>query len=270
MNGMIEDTEKRVSELISDKEKFREFVYTPLDKALEELHRRRLERSTIHDLQIPTPLLDSPKAVLFRHIATPNYEIRRFVSIVDGIDGLDPLILEYTKDKFTNSNEWKYSLGKIPFFKGRDSKGGLKFENISVIDFNESNGKSISSLHTRWGQPLVDLHHELFFRIFPGLKSNIFDLSDWLKENGESARHYYKPFLKIFLRNGILFENFLLEEPELTFNRNIILPNLIEIAEETGLKPLIVSLEPTETEGSRFWLCHPHEDKPFVVAKIRG
>jgi hypothetical protein len=267
INPMTE-AEKQIFDLTCDKEKFKELIYTPIDEALQEL-KKRSEGHAMKNLQLPEPLVDAPKAVLFRHTATPNYEVRRFVNIVDGIGSLEPLILEYCKDTFRNENEWKYSLGKIPFFKGWDSKGGITLENLSVIDFNASNGKRIHSLETLWGQSLVDLHHELFSRVFPKLVNNVFDLSDWLSENGQFAKSYYKPFLKIFIKNGILFENFLLEEPELTFNRNVVLPSFVELMNETGLKPLIVPLEPTETEGSQFWLCHPYEDKAFVTTKLK-
>ncbi|KND48969.1 MAG: hypothetical protein AB200_00885 [Parcubacteria bacterium C7867-005] len=267
---MTENTEKIVSELVSDKQKFEKFIYTPIEEALTELDKRSKDDSIKSLPSLPNPFSDEPRAVLFRHVATPNYEARRFISIVDGLESLEPLILEYTSDKFFDKNEWKRSLAKIPFNKGIDSNGKIKFENVSVLDFNTNNGKPINEVITYSGQTLPDFHHELFLRIFPDLKDGVFDLSNWLKENGQSARNYYKSFLKIFIKNGILFENFLLEEPELTFNKNIVLPSLIEIESETGLKPLIVSLEPTDTEGDKFWLCHPYEDKSFVLNKIKG
>jgi hypothetical protein len=267
---MTDKTEKVVQELLSDPIKFREFVYTPLESAIKELRNRTQSSDITTHESLRTHFNGELRAVLFRHIATPNYEIRRFLSLMDGLEGLRPLILEYTEDKFTNANEWKHSLGKIPFFKGFDSKDNMKFEAVSVIDFNQSNGKPISEVKTLWGQSLVSFHHELFARIYPNLDENIKDLSEWIHKNGQSAKNYYKQFLKIFIRQGVLFDSFLTEGEEQEFTKNIILPCLIEIEEETGYKPLIVSLEPTETEKSKFWLCHPYEDKSFVVQKIKG
>lgn len=259
-----------VEDLISNREVFNEFVYTPLDIALEEFDKRKIDNFPIDINDVPEILMSHPSAVLFRHVATPNYETRRFISILDTISELKPVILEYTKDKFTNENYWKYSLGKIPLYKGRDKNGNIKLENISVIDFNNSNSKSIGEVQTLNGKNLVDLHHQLFSRIYPDMKDTIFDLSDWIQQHGQNAKLYYLAFFSLFIKNGILFENFLLEGKELKFTQDVVLPAFIEIYNKTGLKPLIVSLEPTDTEGDHFWLCHPYEDKEFINCKPKA
>ena len=76
-----------------------------------------------------------------------------------------------------------------------------------------------------------------------------------------------KPFLTLFLRDAILFENFLLDTSESQFTHNVVLPTIKTIATEIGIKPLIVALEPTEVEGDEFWLSYPHKDRVFVDRK---
>jgi len=261
--------ESSVIKILSERGTFNEFVYTPLDEAIKELQRRANDESVPNSKNPIKHFNGELRAAIFRHIATPNYEIRRFLSLIDGTEILKPIILEYLDDKFTNLNEWKYSLGKMSFYKGRDSKGNLRLDSKSIIDFNTSNGKPLSSIQTLWGQSLVDFHHEKFARAFPHLNNSSFDISKWLKENGSSAKSYYVDFFKIFIKHGILFENFLLDGPELEFTKKVILPAILKVIEETGFKPLIVSLEPTEVEGDHFWLCHPFEDKEFVINKMR-
>jgi hypothetical protein len=217
---------------------------------------------------VPEIMRGRKSMVLFRHIATPNYEIRRFLIAADALEVLHPIIFEYTADKFNNRNDWKYSLGRISLHRGTNKKGEQMFECKNVIDFNLSNNKPIRSINTHWNQSLVDFHHEIFTKGYPHLKNNIFDLSDWLHKFGCSAKDYYKSFLTLFLKDGILFENFLLEGKELAFTKEIILPALIEIEKETGFKPLIVALEPTEIEGDQFWLAHPYHEKAFIERKI--
>lgn len=263
-----------IEQLVADEGKFRDFIYTPLSVALAELDRRSsTDPAATDDERIPHVLKNGKKkAVIFRHVATPNHEIRRFVGLVDGFsEGLiDPLIFEYHSDKFTNLNEWKYSLGKLPFHKTFDKKGNLVFEQKSVVDFNTSNNKSIGSVNTLWGQSLVDFHHELFCKSFPHLGGNFFDLSEWIKENGQTPVEYYKHFFNFFVRHGILFENFLLKENETTFTKNVIIPAFLDVWHKTGLRPLIVPLEPTDIEDNYFWLCQTHYDKDFVVDKIKN
>jgi hypothetical protein len=126
--------------------------------------------------------------VLFRHVATSNYEINRFAMIADTFPDFQPLILEYTDDKFNDRNEWKYYLGKLRFHKGVNHKGESIFEHVNIINFNESNNKPISSLQTHWGERLVDFHHHLFHTSFPQLQGNTYDLSDWLHQIGPNAK----------------------------------------------------------------------------------
>ena len=262
--------DSEIERLTSNKKVFNEFVYTPLDEAIVELVKRSKDKS-IKSIDNPMAHMKAElKAIIFRHIATPNYEIRRFIGLVDGTSVLKPVVLEYLDDKFTNINEWKHSLGKLSFYKGRDSKGGFKTESKSIIDFNKSNGKSISSLKTLWGQSLVDFHHEKFKAVYPKHNKNTFDMSDWLNKNGHSAKNYYISFLKIFIKHGILFEDFLLNGQELEFTKKIILPALLKIRKETGLKPLIVSLESAEIDNNKFWLSHPFEDKIEVMKKLKS
>jgi hypothetical protein len=267
------DFPTKIKELMSDHDKFNALVYTPLNAALEEIKCRQSNKKLeayveALPMEIPNFMKDRMNAVLFRHLATPNYEIRRFIHIVSALDGqLTPIILEYKDDKFTNLNECKFYLGKICLYKGKNKLGESLFEFEKIIDINDSNCKPISSIKTFWGQSLVDFHHELFFSNFPYLKDNVFDFSTWLHNNGHSAKAYYKLFLSLFLQNNILLENFLLEGRESVFIREVILPSILEITKEAGVKPLIVALEPTDIEGDKFWHAHAYEIKEYIQKK---
>ncbi|HUD01590.1 MAG TPA: hypothetical protein VMR37_04640 [Rhabdochlamydiaceae bacterium] len=157
-----------IDELVNDREKFNAFVYTPVEEAVTELKRRRedkaLEKKVSELLggDIPKPFLDGPRAVLFRQLATPNYEVRRFVSIADGVEDMRPCFWEFYDDKFTSNNEWKYSLGRMGFYFGRSANGTPRVQKKSVVVFEKFDGKKISSVETIWGQSLVSFHHELF------------------------------------------------------------------------------------------------------------
>ncbi len=277
----------RIDALVSNRSEFDAFVYTSIDDALEELRRRKDDPRLTGYLQknlpfgLPESMHNTLSVVLFRHIATPNYEIQRFIMLSSLIvsthskhekdRGLRTLILEYLGDKFTNRNEWKYSLGRLFLNKGKDKNGSEIFESRRIIDFNASNNQPISSIQTSWGQPLVDFHHEAFEAMFPSMRGGVADLTEWLHQHGEGPRKFYKHFLSMFLRDGILLENFMLNGTELTFTKDVILPVIMEIYEETGLKPLIVALEPTTVEHERFWLSHPHtEMKRLIDGKESG
>ena len=270
------DSTPPIDELVSDREHFSALVYTPLDEALEELKRRRAESGLEKyvDSHLPVGLPDSlkekPRAVTFRQVVTPNYEVMRFLNIVDMVGGLDPLFFEYREDKFTDNNLWKYSLGNLGFYSGRSKEGNEKIKKIKVIDFNTYRGKKISEVQTLWGQGLIEFHHELFVRTYSKRigRNSLFDASEWFSQSGGKAIDYYRHFLTLFLRNGILFENFLLDTKEGEFTKNIFLPAFLEVMSGSGHKPLIVALEPTEIESEEFWLCHPTDSISFVNKKL--
>ncbi len=270
------DIEKQIEFLCDNHDEFDKFIYTPIEDAIKELDSRqnnqKLEEYTksIIGVDIPEILKNNRSMVLFRHVATLNYEIRRFFICADALDDLHPVIFEYTADKFNNRNEWKFSLGKILINNGLNKKREQMFECKNIIDVNSSNNMPIKSINTKWGQPLVSFHHEIFNKGFPHLKYdiNVFDLSDWLEKFGPAAKDYYKSFFTLFLKNGVLFENFLLNKEELPFTKTVVLPAILEIIKETGVKPLIVALEPTNIESDKFWLSHPQHEKEFIDGKM--
>lgn len=266
-----------IAELISSKDKFNSFVYTPVDDAVRELRERQREGlkkqiTNYLSVEIPDLLEKYICAVIFRQLITPNYELRRFISLVDAIEDFVPTFFEYAEDKYTDNNEWKYHLGKMLFFEGIGKRGGKKISRLSIIDFDRSRGKKIREVETLWGQSLVDFHHEFFREVYgrKGKEVMSFEASNWFKDSGGNAGEYYRNFLSLFIAHGVLFENFMLDSKELEFTKVVFLPAFIRVLNETGKKPLIVALEPTEVESSLFWMCHPHETRKFVESKINS
>ncbi len=257
-----------IEQLISDREAFNAFVYTPLEEALR-LLKERGEDPDVYDIgPVPEKFANKPKVVLHRQVITPNYEVSRFLSIAEVL-GFEPLFFEFHDDKYVTENDWKYLLGKMHFYKGKGKKGGSKVDRMNIINFNTANGKKMSAVETIWGQRLIDFHHELFLMKYPSLHQSMYDGSEWYMSKGGNAKEYYTPFLGLFIKHGILFENFMLDERELDFTRDIFLPAFIEIYRTTGLKPLIVALEPTDIEGDNFWMFHPPETINVVKDKLK-
>lgn len=268
---------KDIPKLISDRHLFEKVIFTPLRESLEEIKNRRkkeeLNKKILDFLSndIPEILLqtEKPKAVLARQVITSNYEIRRFIGIVDGIKELDPLLLNHSDDKFVTNNPWKYRLGKLSFYMGRYKDGYTKKETLNIIDFNKSNGKKIKEIQTIWGQSLEDFHREIFIKNYPDQEKNICYISDWFNSRGGCANKYYESLLSLFIQHGILFENFLTDTKEKKFTEEVFLPAFISCWNQIGYKPLIVPLEPTDIEGDSFWMHHPYEEKKYVLEKIK-
>lgn len=278
MDAQIESvsrTHEKVEELL-DRDLFNSHVYMDWHDAVAELERRQADPAIVARVdellgrEVPIPMKGKKNMVLFRHIATPNYEVSRFLSAADALTELNPLILEYTADKFNNRNEWKFSLAKLRFHHGLNKLGEQIFDTKTVIDINAGNNQPLKDIKTHAGTSLVDTHHKLFADRFPQFTESTYDLSEWLHAIGPQAQDYYKSFFALFLKDGILFENFMVDGKEMEFTKNIILPALIELEQETGLRPLIVPLEPTHIEGDKFWLSYPPEIKVKIEKEIGG
>lgn len=259
--------------LVNNREAFNKFVYTPLNDALNELDDRSSDLilkekvSEILENDLPEVFCSGKKkAFIMRHLATPNYEIRRFVQIIDAIEQLDPVFGEYLDDKFYTINEQKKYLGKILYFKNHKDFS----DHTKIVDFEKCEGLPISEIHTLGGKKLVDFHHSLFEKTFiPIKKESFFDASKWLNKHGKNAVNYYRPVLSWFIQNAILFENFLLtDKNEISFIRNIFLPTFVDLWKDTGKKPLIVNLLPTSSEDKKFWFCHPQDIKDHIESNF--
>jgi len=242
---------------------FDSFVYfDSLDAAIKELHRRKSDtvlqekiNKYFHDIGIPDQFAGNPPLVLFRQVASPNIETSRFIIAADGV-GMKPLFLEYYQDKFTSNNDWKRSIGRLAFFEGIGKKGGMKITNKMAIDFTANDGKLFSNIRTFWGESVIDFHHRLLSFNYKHIQeNNFFDGSDWFKRRGDGAGNYYKQVLALFISNGILLENFVLENKEYEFTKTVFLPIFNQLTKHFGVKPIIVALSPTEIETAEFWFC---------------
>ncbi len=266
------DPEGLIEHLINDPQAYVDYVYTPAEEAVIELRKRAADSDLDNTVNHLPPLAHGGnKAIYSVCTATPNYVVRRFMSIADALN-LEPLIFERKGDKYVpQNNEFKHSLGKLHFNKGTRADNQAILSSINIIDFSTAPGKKIDEIQTTWGQPLQEFHHELLLSVFPSLdpKTHLFDNSEWFHEVGGTARAYYDALLSIALRHGILFDNFLLNESELAFTRDIFLPAFIKVYKDSGLKPLVVALEPTELEGSKFWIAHPPETEETVLHKLK-
>jgi len=237
-------------------------IYTPLEEAKKELERRwndpELKRKVeeyIGKDHLPEYFFEKPHAISIEDVATPNLYCWTFASKAYDI-GLEPLHFEYLDDIFITTNHDKASLGKMSFYHGLDDNGDMikSIKRVMHLDGSEEK-KKIKEIKTLTGEMLTDLHHRLLLKNFPEAK--IFDGSAWFTNKGSLAKNYYKYVLAMTICHGALFENFLNYGYEGNLVENILIPAFDEIKKEFGLKPLIISVAPTNKELEKFWLAYP-------------
>jgi len=239
-----------------------ESIYTPLSVARKEIQKRWEDKELkkkVDDFlgnDLPEFLKDNPKAYLARHLISPNYDFLKFLKMAESAE-INFICPEFIKDKFVAKNVCKYHLGKLYFHDGKGKNGGDKISTLKVIDFNVSEGKKIEELKTLWGENFVEFHHRILGSLVPNIDKKLVDISSWFDKKGKTPEKFYVYFLALFLRNCILFENFLINKDESNFTKKIVLPNIYKLEEIFGIKPLIVRLLPIEKEADQCWLSYP-------------
>lgn len=242
-------------------------VYSTISAATAELKRRQKDENL--KLQIADfwgkdylPKLNGgpPRAIFNRPVITPTLEFRCFLDVADLI-GLKPLLLEYP-GKFVAKSIDKYALGRL-FFLGPEGKHhGHQVETLTIVDFNSSEGKPLKEVKTIMGPKLVNFHHDLLNFVYPQKGYRPTDFSSWFDSTKERTKYYYLYFFSLFIRNGILFENYLQEdEAEQDFFHQRVYPSFRELTRIFGVSPLICPLLPLDTEKQVSWLSYPENLK---------
>lgn len=240
--------------------------YTTLDDAKIEIWKRwnnqSLRKKAAEYLKndIPTAFLGEPRAVLFRNIASPDFEFLYFLELSKKI-GLKPLVLEYLNDKFSTRNSDKLSLVKLAVFEKRNKKGEPIVSYKKIIDIKANDNKRFTEIETTENKRLVDFHHDLIARSVPeGVDT--FDMSEWIGRNGSSAVEYYKSFIALFICHGVLFENFVTNESESAFEKRTVLPAIDNAKQRFLAEPVICPL--ASDPNDMYWWMYPNEIKQVL------
>ncbi len=238
-------------------------IYTPLEIAMPEIQSRWHDQTIKNEVEkflqeTPRPFHKRPRAVLFRHIASPDHEFFYFSELAEKI-ALEKLGWEYLDDYFCSRNEDKMRLAKMTFSYRKDKHNNPIITYRRIINIEKSENKKLRDLKTHWGEGFVTFHHKILESHFS--KIDLFDASTWLKNKGSCASEYYKYFLGLFLCHGVLFEDFVTNRVEKEFFEGVVYPAFNFLEKEFGLRPLIVHLRPKEYEDFKFWWGYKEEIK---------
>jgi len=248
-------------------------IYTSPEEAKKEVRKRwkdkELEKKVDEFLKhnIPLDFIKEPKAAITSHIVSPNGFLFCFYQKSKEFN-LKPIVFEYLDDIFITTNFDKATLAKMIFSSGRNKSGNLVISNKHVIDLSGKNEKKkFNELKTIWGENFIDFHHRITSEIF-GKNIEYFDGSNWFRGFGPKARDWYKYYLALFMRNGILFENYMMNnEREKEFMENIFFPAFNFLYKKFKIKPLIVPLTPRKDEEDIYWWSYPEFIKTLIDMK---
>lgn len=238
-----------------------ENFYTPLEEAKEEIWQRWNDkelRRKVEDFlgEVPDIFHYEPKAILFRYIATPDFEYTRARTLSDQL-GLKLLYLEFSGDKFCTLNPDKRTLGRMIFFHAKNINGENIISKKNIFDLASYDGRPFREISTFSGENLVDFHHRLFQPYFRS--TDVWDITSFARQRGKNAFENYPYFLSLFAYFGILLEAYDINHSseELRFAQDIVCPAFNAISERLGVKPLVVRLYEKGDENNGFWSYYP-------------
>jgi len=227
-----------------------ERLYTSLAEAIA-LGKSRVSMVDTFD-PLENRLRAVPTAVLWRHVATPNFELLHFASVAREWN-LHPLVLTFNRDKFVTRNPAKCALARLRF-SSNPSDGS--YSTIVAADWAKAEGEMISDVRAASGDWLVNFHQK-FLSSSELSEVRTLDISDWLHVHGPTAKSYYRHFFALFTRSAILFDTFLGDSKEEQFTLEVVIPAFDAAFLEHGQRPLICRLDPAGLEGHSHWLRYP-------------
>ncbi|HEY0964734.1 MAG TPA: hypothetical protein VGE31_02980 [Candidatus Paceibacterota bacterium] len=246
---------------------------TPADYALREIERRRHNPALMAKVaeylnnDIPAHFKQTKPIFYFsRHIATPNYETLRFIEVTKDY-GCPLVIGQDTKDKFVSNNSLKRTLAKMPITVGITRSGDEIIEYVTIVDFQQNQGRPMQEVETFNGTRLAALHERLLREIYPK-EVQIVDESSWIDRHhrGDLYKHYVD-FLSLLVVHGIMVEDYIPEDYQ--FINDILLPAIEEVEAKFGVKPLIVPLIPEEMSLEKNWLAYPSVLYPILKEEFK-
>ncbi|MFZ2886484.1 MAG: hypothetical protein WA021_01555 [Minisyncoccia bacterium] len=253
-----------------------DFLFLTQKDALQELKKRRKDKAlteAVHaQLQEHGAYVlknfAQPRAVLFRQVATPTHETLRFLRLAKNLR-IKPLVLEYYGDKFVSArNRYKRSLGKMPIYQHIGADGVVAVKYHTILDFPAVEGRPMYSVKTLAGEPLIAYHHRLLHAVTKlPIHTSCLDATPWFGRIGLDAQKYYEHVFMLFLRDGILFENYFLTKAEKPFVDSVIMPAFDAVSRRFGRQPLIVRLLPSKKELQVFWDSYPKKVSRLVETK---
>jgi hypothetical protein len=237
-------------------------LYTPLRLALKALEDRSANTALRRKVDqffggFPPPRsFTSPCAVYAPALVTPNLELTCMMDIASELP-IPVRYYEFAQDKFVHLNYAKRSLGDLTFFNAESSERLITGRKV-VVDFQSAQGQPMNKITTLDGENFVDFHHRILRETLKEDTPAIEDFSDWFKSAStfDPALPYTR-YLGLFLTGGILFANFTTEKREVTFTEQRVLPAFRALREQFGISPLIVPVQPTESDDEVFWCYYP-------------
>ena len=196
-----------------------------------------------------------PRAILFRQVATPNYEFRHFLRLCIR-HGYSPVILEYHNDRMSCKNPYKRSLVAPIFVERVNRNGGPIFRRQQLTNVERIEQLRLSQV-TVAGLRLHDFHGLLLKIALPGDSFRSIEASEILGRYPNGARDYYVDVFSALTGDLMLVEDFVTDFAEARFYADVVRPAFDSACSIIGQRPLVRRLCDNRRVVSPLWYAYP-------------
>ena len=208
-----------------------------------------------------------PRAVLYRHIATPDNGYFFFRSLARWLD-LHPIWFDLLNDKFYPRNADKKTFGRLHLVFPDGSKC-----TVDLVEFKTQHAKMIDKVVMKNGTLLVDFHHGLMRRFDPDCA--VVDLSAWCHRMGDIKGTYLKIFAH-FVAHGVYVHDLTIDpfgdiKSETRFVEEVAFWAYDQIKTKFGCDPVTLRLYPETgqtAEEDFYWSGFPKEINDYLVGFV--
>lgn len=228
----------------------------------------RLAAADPGPLRGPAPALAGrggrPVALLFRQVATPNYELISFVRRARR-HGFEPVVVEHALDRFSVHNAAKRALVTLPVVVGLDCRGRAILRRQNLVEHNSADGRPLGGIVLRTGESLTGFHRRKLHEVMGRAAPRRVELGDLVASAADGAAAYYGDVFRLLGGRVALFEDFVTDAQTARFFERIVRPAYDQAVLDLGRRPQITRLMNGRRASSPLWNAYP----PVMAGDLR-
>lgn len=203
-------------------------------------------------------------AILFRQVATPNYELRSFLKTCRRMN-FEPVILTYHHDRMSCHNVFERALVAPAFVEKINRLGEPVWRRRSIENIEAVDKIPLCDIEVA-GKTLPNLHALLLSAVLPGAAFRIVEGSSWFGNYPRGARDYYVDLFLGLSGPTVLFEDFVSDAEDAQFFKDIVQPAFRSALDILGHPPHVMRLNPGKRVVSPLWYAYPDHYRAHLAA----
>lgn len=198
----------------------------------------------------------APVALLFRQVASPNYELLSFVRKARR-HGFEPVVVEHSTDRFSVHNPSKRALATLPVVVGLDCRGRAILRRHKLVEHNSADCRPLDAILLPSGESLTGFHRRRLGELLGPAAPRRVELRELVPRAADGAAAYYHDVFRLLSGRVVLFEDFVTDAQTARFFDRTVRPAYGQALRDMGQRPQIARLMNGRRASSPLWNAYP-------------